>query len=401
MRPEEWRERTYEERADVREITGVDRVRRCGICPVTSDPAIRREEDEQGPRARYIGVLTCGRVWLCPVCAARRLSERREQIGCALEWGAATEPTRGWHMITLTIRHDATMDPRETIRGVLRAWRRLRQRGTVQRIWRAEVHASIRALEVTRAGKHGWHPHLHVLVWADVSILREEVRDVVERTWAEVVARELRERCVPSTEHGIKWTPNASAEYLASVGLEVSGSGKATGPWHVAHDAAELARMARKLRDHEERARAWVRADRARELWRAYERATRGVRRIELDDRAARMAELGAMARAMRANMGDAVRERAVRDIALPDGALRDLGRIERRGRRAVLAELLAAVEQGEVTCTGDVSAWIMLRSEHGGSRDGPSGHIDRDAIDRGRTTGGERYVGATVSDHG
>jgi hypothetical protein len=242
----------------------------------------------------------------------------------------------------------------------------------VQRIWRAEVHASIRALEVTRAGKHGWHPHLHVLVWAETSIMRDEVRDIVARTWAEVIERELGERCVPSTEHGVTWTANASADYLARVGLEVSGGGKATGPWHVAHDAAELARTARKLRDPEERARAWVRADRARELWRAYEQATRGVRRIELDDRAARMAELGAMARAMRC-MGDAVRERAVRDIPLPDGALRDLGRIERRGRRAVLAELLAAVEQGEVRSTDDVREWIVLRCGHGGSRDGPS----------------------------
>jgi hypothetical protein len=331
------------------------------------------------------------------VCAAKRLAERREQIDCALEWGAALEPSRGWHMITLTIRHDATMDPRDTIRGVLRAWRRLRQRGTVQRIWRAEVHASIRAIEVTREGKHGWHPHLHVLVWADVQILREEVQQLVQRTWAEVVERELGERCVPSRDHGIEWTPNASAEYLARVGLEVSGGGKATGPWHVAHDAAELARTARRLRDPEERARAWERADRARDLWRSYEQATRGVRRIELDDRAARMAELGALARAMRQAMQGDVRERSVLDITLPHGALRELGALERRGRRAVLAELLAAVERGEVCTTDDVSTWIMLRSDHG-SRDGPTSRSARNAGDRARAGRGERHVGSAVA---
>lgn len=107
--------------------------------------------------AHYAGLVTCGSVWACPVCASRIQERRRLEIEQAISWADSEGLT--CVLVTLTFPH--------------RAWHRLadliaqqRQAFTLLRKTRAyrsiKPVALIRSLEVTH-GSNGWHPHTHEL----------------------------------------------------------------------------------------------------------------------------------------------------------------------------------------------------------------------------------------------
>lgn len=286
-------ERLYRLRAAVRQCTTRERVRGCGRRAVRSEgPALEVRHLADGPQARWVGVLRCGRRWVCPVCADGIIARRRQQVIDALSAGRRAHPDREWRMLTLTIRHRASSQLEHTLR-IRRAWRRCRQRGTVQRMWRAHVVASVRALEITD-GPHGWHPHIHIAILTDA--WSDDEWATLRAAWEECVAGELGEEYVPDAEHGMYVSERDSHidGYLAKLGLEVTGAAKSRmGPWSHAERAAERYAVARRIRDRDERARVYEDGDRHRARYREYESATRGVRAIELDDRAAELARRG------------------------------------------------------------------------------------------------------------
>jgi hypothetical protein len=127
-----------------------------------------------GCTARFAGILRCGSVWCCPVCAQKIALQRGEELRAAMEKHLAAGG--GALFITLTIRH-AIYDGLKWLRsqilsggkkkegGSAGALRRLRQDKKF-RAYMEELGAigDVRALEVTH-GAHGWHPHVHLVVF--------------------------------------------------------------------------------------------------------------------------------------------------------------------------------------------------------------------------------------------
>lgn len=264
-------------RAGLRGVTVDSRERGCGVRPIVARGeatelwCVGRPGDW---RVSWNGILRCGHIWTCPVCSERLRLERLQKILGALE------VLRGrWQMVTLTLRHAHSDRLAELLPVLSGAWRYARQRGTVQRLFRERVTASVRALEVTR-GANGWHPHLHVLLrtepWDDVS------RETLFRGWFDgVIAVSRHGRFAPDRSHGVVWsapldasTDAKRAAYLAKLGVEIAGTGKqgrggSLSSWQIASRAA--------------------RGDRQAALWWGeYAAAVKGKRMIELDDRAAR-----------------------------------------------------------------------------------------------------------------
>jgi hypothetical protein len=118
-----------------------------------------------GDRAAWAGLETCGSVWSCPVCSGRVLAERGQELGSALN---------AWHadggsvaMVTLTMRHgrgdalaacwDALGDAWAAASG--------RSRGVRAAKGAAEVAGWVRRVEVTWGAAHGWHVHIHALMF--------------------------------------------------------------------------------------------------------------------------------------------------------------------------------------------------------------------------------------------
>lgn len=140
-------------------------------------------------RAHYEGLQTCGSVWACPCCSARISEVRREEMGQLLSWARG----RGYHvrMVTLTCRHGRhddlsdlllrlkgrTKNDEKGIKGYLGA----KQRLSTDRRWRDHVQphvvGSVTATEVTGGGRHGWHPHMHMILILDQDIDLTPMRD--------------------------------------------------------------------------------------------------------------------------------------------------------------------------------------------------------------------------------
>jgi hypothetical protein len=119
----------------------------------------------KGPHgASFSGLATCGSVWSCPVCSARVLAGRADELGRAID---------AWHadggsiaLLTLTMRHNAGHSLRECWDALSDAWgsatngtRKVRDG---QRA--AGVVGWVRRNEVTH-GAAGWHVHVHALLF--------------------------------------------------------------------------------------------------------------------------------------------------------------------------------------------------------------------------------------------
>ena len=276
-----FRERVrWELRAKLRRISVNTRTRGCGCrCISEQGAAIEVRRLADGVKARWLRLLRCGHVWTCPCCASEIRAKRRDQVIRAVK--AGTE--RPWRMITLTIRHHVGAPLKKLLDGLMKSWRKTRQIGTIQRLWKGHVKASIRAVEITH-GANGWHPHLHVLIQSDG--WDRDDRDALMAAWRRTVVSILGVEHIPDAEIGVKWSPAMrsahDAGYLSKLGLEMSWGEKrargkrSRGPWTIARDAAGGDAQSVML-------------------WKEYEDATKGRRALELDDRAAALAKLGAL----------------------------------------------------------------------------------------------------------
>ena len=174
-------------------LNDVSTLRRCHNCgwAEANDPHSRAEKT--GPQiaqregvAYWRGVQTCGSIWSCPICGAKIRNGRAIEISeFAGEW---IKRGNSVYMVTLTSPHDLGMALaalllliaaafRSVISG--RPWIRLRDE--------LAIAGTIRALEVTH-GEHGWHPHLHVLlfVWGEVEVLAP-VHLYFQERWREFI----------------------------------------------------------------------------------------------------------------------------------------------------------------------------------------------------------------------
>lgn len=340
----------YALRGCVRTVTDSDRTRGCGHRSVRVEgPAVEVTLHADGAKAKWVGTLTCGHRWTCPVCAAKLMAKRRVQVCDALAAGREAEPDRAWRLLTLTIRHRSAMALAHTLQ-LRKAWRLTRQRGTVQRLWKSHVAASIRAIEVPD-GKHGWHPHIHIAIltseWSDADI------QTLRATWNAMVTRTLGAECCPDDEHGLHVSRDWKDTYLTKLGLETTGAAKENSAWGHAHAAGERYAVARRMLVRDERARIYEQGDRRRARFREYEAATKGCRAIELDDRATALARAGAQTRIA----GGPV-EQAPKDVVSSPSYEVDMGRViettigamsmmralvvlERAGDRCIFSEAL------------------------------------------------------------
>ena len=143
-------------------------------CRFTSLGRVGVFKSKEHQAAFYGGLVICGRVWTCPVCAAKIQEHRRQEIAKAMNLAYAQG--KKCVMITLTFPHmkfDSLQDLLEKQKDALH---RLRAGNPYRRIKdRVGYLGMIRSLELTY-GENGWHPHTHE-VWivdedADVEDLK-------------------------------------------------------------------------------------------------------------------------------------------------------------------------------------------------------------------------------------
>jgi hypothetical protein len=165
--------------------------------------------------AHVSGVFRCGSSWSCVLCAPVIRAQRANEIDQALS--GHLERSGGAELLTLTVRHDQADEllPRllvmaQALHFLLSgsAWNRRRLR--------LGYMGAIRAIEITRSWRNGWHPHLHVLIVFERPLTQPERLDLHQWVFARW-QNHLQHKGFGSlnADHGVDLRPVTSSADLA------------------------------------------------------------------------------------------------------------------------------------------------------------------------------------------
>ena len=226
------RRTAFEIRDGLRPIS-IPRVAGCGHRRIAAHVEVSRRLEKRADglanqRATYRGLLRCGSVWECPVCASQIRTQRALELEEAVEvWGASCVA-----MLSLTVRHGFGDNLKQSRRGVSGSFSRLIRGAPWKRFCsKLELKHHVRALEVTHGPEHGWHPHLHVLFFLDDAPSEELLAEATEwlrARWAVCVRRALGKEFVPNS-HGVDLRLSKRADYLVKSGWELLDPGAKRG----------------------------------------------------------------------------------------------------------------------------------------------------------------------------
>jgi len=167
----------------------------------------------------YGGLIVCGSVWVCPVCATKITEKRRVELAQAL----TTTKDRGGSalLLTLTVPHYGHHRIENTLSGLLDAYRRFTNRKPFKRSAASlGVFGRVKTTEVTY-GPNGWHPHLHVLLFTSAPVTASALRyvksDLLEQWQSACVSAGLPK----PNKHGLSLDDGTrAAEYVSKWGME-------------------------------------------------------------------------------------------------------------------------------------------------------------------------------------
>lgn len=174
-------------------------------------------------RAMYRGLLTCGSIWHCPVCAAKISERRREELAHAVH--VASQRGMSVLFATYTFSHTRAMGLRESL-AAFSASRKAFNQGKVAQGLKDGIGrlGTVSVLEVTWSKRNGWHPHYHELIFCSGSgdLSMHAYGEMARDYWRKVADR----NGLKMNEHGYKLdtTNGAIADYIAKYGHEpISG----------------------------------------------------------------------------------------------------------------------------------------------------------------------------------
>lgn len=141
-----------------------ERRHRIGVCCRMMAPgqgAVRVMRTEKA--AHYGGLMTCGSVWVCPICGSKISETRRRELQAGMKrWVGAGG---GVYHLVLTLPHYDHQPLVEVLGGLGKARRVMKNRKSWKTFLREiALGGMVRSLEVTY-GVNGWHPHTHDLLF--------------------------------------------------------------------------------------------------------------------------------------------------------------------------------------------------------------------------------------------
>lgn len=256
-----------------------------------------------GPRAGFKGLMTCGSVWVCPVCSNKIAQVRAQEIADAVD---------RWHasggfvvMVTLTMRHHDGQDLADLWGGLSYAW----NQASSGQGWRADQDRYgtmigdkmrvpwVRAVEATH-GRNGWHLHVHALLFlrgdvdADAlgkSMFQRWRSGLITKGFAAPIATSggldvkridvTPGGCDPAHALGGYFTKNTYSGDSLSVGMEATRGGHKKGRAGGRAPFQLLESIVLHLDDADDPT-AQRRAMRDVALWREWERVSKGKRQL-------------------------------------------------------------------------------------------------------------------------
>ncbi len=189
--------------------------RRISFCGKTVLRDLELRLSEGATSAHFSGVLACGSIWVCPVCAAKISARRAGEIALA----CAVLRSRGFEisLATFTVRHSENEPLGDVSKRLFAVWKNLTTSQTRRNVWTSsQVQGTVRALEVT-SGFSGWHPHFHVVFFSKSLESLFDLGLAWRSTHAKLFAGD------DLSENAFDLRPAASvAAYLAKLGFEAA-----------------------------------------------------------------------------------------------------------------------------------------------------------------------------------
>ena len=206
----------YRLQAYARDLLPVERVAMCHRIPRPGmDVSVLYAPAHHS--SHYGGLMVCGSLWQCPVCAAKITERRRLELQQAV---AAWQAGGGYvALASLTLSHDHADNLRDVLARLSRAYRLLR----ASRWWRDWSAALglvgyVRSLEVTWGAATGWHPHYHVLFFVPL-LPHYELWDALKRQWVGVVTA-AGGYATYAAGCDVRYADGAVARYVSKWGVE-------------------------------------------------------------------------------------------------------------------------------------------------------------------------------------
>lgn len=230
----------------VNQLFPISKTAKCSRMRIPHD-SVKVLKDPKHGKAHYSGLVRCGSVWWCPLCASKIAERRRVELVNAT--AAARSMGLQILLMTCTVPHGLGDDVNQVLSQMRKAWRYLidnRAGKDMRKLLGIKGH--IRSLEVTY-GQNGFHPHFHILIFADLSFTDSSFQTGFYPIW--------RDACVkaglpaPSEKHGLRVDDGSYAEkYVTKWGLEdemtkghlkTSKGEKGMTPWDMLRDVLKTA----------------------------------------------------------------------------------------------------------------------------------------------------------------
>lgn len=162
----------------IAEIIHSDRLAQCRRSIVPGRDKVDILYSQKLARAHYGGLMVCGSVWSCPICAARITERRREEVSKGID--TFRELGGSVFMAAFTLQHDREERLQDLKKDLTKAHRQFNA-GHYQEIKKGfGIVGSIGALEVTWSNNAGWHPHKHCLYFSEKEIKQKDISELQE-----------------------------------------------------------------------------------------------------------------------------------------------------------------------------------------------------------------------------
>lgn len=221
-------------------LSGEYRVTKCHRTRIK--PSIEVWRSSKAKRAFYAGLMVCGSVWSCPVCAAKITERRKIEIEQAPRINEFTK-----FMVTYTMQHNAGDRLRDLYRDLSEGLRDMKNsRGYKNMIAELQIVGTITGTEVTVSNANGWHPHKHALMFSRAEASQINAMEIQqELSELFITAMQKRGRYVHAKIGVDVRTENVLSSYVAKM-----GEGEKESRWTLAAEIAKSPTKTGRDEDH-------------------------------------------------------------------------------------------------------------------------------------------------------
>lgn len=221
----------------------VYRVVRCGIGVTLEPRGVEIWKSIEHQSSHFGGLVSCGSVWHCAVCSAKISNRRKAELVLATQRNNEGGGVAG--LLTATIPHVSADAAATVLKQLQKLFTGLNSgKSAVLFNQKHAIFGQVRALEFTH-GFHGWHPHIHSLVFSENQICWENVGDEFYRRWAKSAKSnygwDLPRLSIDfrGGERAARYVSKWGVEDELTAGMQKKGKNESRSPWGLLSDYSE------------------------------------------------------------------------------------------------------------------------------------------------------------------